>query len=116
VAIAFECAAAVELGQSPEALGLEPLAGRMQLDQVGLDPGVGHVAQRLRAQLVDRRPQLAHRAPPGDLAPDLDDLSTSNMCSTLRRSSRADRDAVTLVDRSSRNVRGACLTRTAILV
>ena len=64
VAIAFERAAAVDLGQSPEALGLERLAGRVQLDEVGLDARVGHVAQRLRAQLFDRRPQLAHRAPP----------------------------------------------------
>ena len=114
VAIAFERAAAVELGQSPEAFGFERLAGRVQLDEVGLDPRVGHVAQHLHAQLVDRRPQLAHRALPRGLAPDFDDHSTSNMCSTLRRSSRADRDArhargeIPLVGRFPRNVVAAC--------
>jgi hypothetical protein len=69
VAIAFECAAPVELGQSPEALGLERLAGRMQLDQVGLDPSVGHAPNVSvssssiadRSSLTGHHPGISHR-------------------------------------------------------
>ncbi len=47
-------ASPVDLGQSAQAFGLQELARTLQLGEVGLDPGIRQLGQRLGPQGIDR--------------------------------------------------------------
>ena len=57
--VAFEESAAVDVGETAEALHLEQFEATLQLREVLLDPGVGKVRQRLGPQALDRGSQFA---------------------------------------------------------
>ena len=59
--VAFEETPPVDLGEAAEALHLQQLEAALELGELLLDPGVGELRQRLGAQVLDHRSQLAHR-------------------------------------------------------
>jgi hypothetical protein len=87
VTVTLEQAAPLDLGEPPQALGLEQVDHALELGEVLLDARVGKVRERLGAQRLDRGTKLAH-------------AMTSNMCSRLRHPPSRHRDGHHVAARS----------------